>query len=108
MEIPAATQSGVSAMAFAYSRPVIATDVGDLPEVVIDGRTGLTVPPRDGESLADAMEKMLLERRLRDSLALNATRFAQENLSWPVIARSTSETYLRAVKGRERHALSLS
>jgi len=103
-----ATQSGVSAMAFAYSRPVIATDVGDLPEVVIDGRTGLTVPPRDGESLADAMEKMLLERRLRDSLALNATRFAQENLSWPVIARSTSETYLRAVKGRERHALSLS
>jgi len=103
-----ATQSGVSAMAFAYSRPVIATDVGDLPEVVIDGRTGLTVPPRDGESLACAMERMLLEHRLRDALAVNATRFAQENLSWPVIARSTSETYLRAVKGRERQALSLS
>jgi len=92
-----ATQSGVSAMAFACSRPVIATDVGDVPDVVIDGTTGLIVPPRDGNALADAMEKLLVDRRLRDSLAAGATRFATEKLCWSHIADVTGNSYLRAV-----------
>lgn len=91
-----ATQSGVSAMAFACSRPVIATSVGDIPEVVIDGQTGLLVPPRDGNGLADAMEKLLLDRPFRDSLATGAARFAQEKLSWSRIADVTVGVYRRA------------
>lgn len=92
-----ASQSGVSAMAFALSRPVIATRVGDVPESVIDGQTGLLVPPRDAPALADAMEKMLLERSLRDALAAGAARFAKEKLAWPRIAELTCDTYLRAL-----------
>jgi glycosyltransferase involved in cell wall biosynthesis len=92
-----ATQSGVSAMAFGFARPVIATGVGDVPEVVVDGRTGLIVPPRDGNALADAMEKLLVDRRLRDSLATSAARFAKENLSWPRIADATHDVYRRAI-----------
>jgi glycosyltransferase involved in cell wall biosynthesis len=92
-----ATQSGVSAMAFAFARPVIATSVGDVPDVVIDGGTGLIVPPRDGKALADAMEKLLVDRRLRDSLATGAARFAKEKLSWPRIADATHDTYRRAL-----------
>lgn len=95
-----ATQSGVAAMAFAFSRPVIATGVGDVPDVVIDGRTGLLVPPRDGKALADAMERLLVDRALRDSLATGAARFARENLSWPRIADATCETYQRALSSR--------
>jgi glycosyltransferase involved in cell wall biosynthesis len=89
-------------MAFAFSRPVIATDVGGLPDVVIDGQTGLLVPPRDEIALADAMEKLLLDRRLRDSLATGAARFAREKLSWPRIAEVTYETYRTAIDSR-RH-----
>ena len=92
-----ATQSGVSAMAFAFSRPVIATGVGDVTEVVIDGETGLIAPPRDGKALADAMERLLVDRRLRDSLATGAARFAKEHLSWPRIAEATCDTYQRAM-----------
>lgn len=103
-----ATQSGVSAMAFAYSRPVIATCVGDVPEVVIDSRTGLLVPPRDGKALADAMEKLLVDHALRESLASGARRFARENLTWPRIAAATCDTYRRAMSSRraspKRHA----
>ncbi len=91
-----ATQSGVSAMAFAHSRPVIASRVGDVPDVVVDGQTGLIVPPRDGEALADAMEKLLVDRGLRDRLATNAARFAMEKLSWPRIADVTHGAYRRA------------
>ncbi len=91
-----ATQSGVGAMAFAGSRPVIATDVGDVPDVVIDGQTGLIVPPRDGTALADAMEKLLADPRLRDSLATGASRFATEKLSWSSIAEVTEGVYRHA------------
>jgi glycosyltransferase involved in cell wall biosynthesis len=103
-----ATQSGVSAMAFAYSRPVIATQVGDVPEVVIDGQTGLLAPPRDGKALADAMERLLVDRALRESLASGAGRFARENLTWPRIANITCDTYRRAMRSQraspKRHA----
>jgi glycosyltransferase involved in cell wall biosynthesis len=92
-----ATQSGVSATAFAYSRPVIATSVGDVPDVVVDGQSGLIVPPRDGKALANAMEKLLLDPRLRDSFAAGAARSAKEKLSWPHIAEATDGTYRRAM-----------
>jgi glycosyltransferase involved in cell wall biosynthesis len=97
-----ATQSGVCAMAFAHSRPVIATSVGDLPDVVIVGQTGLLVPPRDVKALADAMEKLLVDRELRDSLARGAARTAKEKLSWPRIADMTSGTYHGAINSLSR------
>lgn len=99
-----ASQSGVSAMAFALSRPVIATRVGDVPDVVLDGRTGLIVPPRNAPALADAMEKLLLDRGLRDALAAGAGQFAKEKLSWPRIADLSTDTYLRALAGRPLRA----
>ena len=98
-----ASQSGVGAMAFAHSRPVIATSVGDVPDVVIDGETGLLVPPRDVKALADAMEKLLVERELRDSLARGAARTAKEKLSWPRIADMTDGAYRRAIDTHHAH-----
>jgi glycosyltransferase involved in cell wall biosynthesis len=92
-----ATQSGVGAMALACSRPVIATDVGDVPDVVIDGRTGLIVPPRDENALADAMQKLLADGSLRDSLATGASRFAAEKLCWSHLAELTVGSYRRAI-----------
>lgn len=45
--------------ALALARPVVATAVGGVPSVVIDGETGLLVPPKDPQALADAMAAML-------------------------------------------------
>jgi glycosyltransferase involved in cell wall biosynthesis len=41
------------------SRPMVATEAGGMPEVVIDGTTGLTVPPRDPEALAAAIVRLV-------------------------------------------------
>ena len=49
-------------------RPVVATRVGGLPEVVEDGRQGLLVPPRDPAALADALARLLDDRELRERL----------------------------------------
>jgi glycosyltransferase involved in cell wall biosynthesis len=53
-----ATQSGVQHLAYQFSRPVIATTVGGLPESVIHGETGLLVPPGDVAALAAALDRM--------------------------------------------------
>ena len=50
-----ATQSGVATIAYAYGKPVIATTVGGLPEVVTEGETGYLAPPGDSEALANVV-----------------------------------------------------
>jgi len=99
-----ATQSGVAAIALANSRPVISTAVGDLPDVVIEGRTGLLVPPCDGMALADAMQSLLVDRGLRDALAEGAGQYAAERLSWARIAELTEATYRRAIESHARRS----
>ena len=47
--------------AMAHRRPVIATPVGGTPEVVVDGETGLLVPPRDPAALAGAIRRLVTE-----------------------------------------------
>ncbi len=66
----AASQSGVAYMAFAFDRPVIATRVGALPEVVLDGINGLLVEPRSASALAEAIQK-ISQPGLCASLAAN-------------------------------------
>jgi glycosyltransferase involved in cell wall biosynthesis len=50
-----ATQSGIAQIAYNFDKPVIATDVGGLSEVILDGRTGYVVPPDDASRLAAAI-----------------------------------------------------
>jgi glycosyltransferase involved in cell wall biosynthesis len=58
--------------ALAMGTPVVATAVGGVAEVVHDGENGLLVPPGDPDALAAAMERVLADDELRDSLAAAA------------------------------------
>lgn len=53
-----ASQSGVIPIAYAMDRPVVATRVGGLPEVVFEGETGYLVPPEDAPALAAAIRRV--------------------------------------------------
>ncbi len=52
-----ATQSGIIQIAYNFHRPVIATDVGGLGEVIVDGKTGAMVPPLDPSAIAEAVSR---------------------------------------------------
>jgi len=74
-----ATQSAVATLAAAFGLPAIATRVGGLPEVVIDGETGLVVPPGDPAALAEALARILRDEafrmRLRSGASAQGDRF---------------------------------
>ena len=54
--------------AMACARPIVATNVGGIPEVVVDGETGFLVPPRDPEALAAAIARLVADRGLREKM----------------------------------------
>ncbi len=71
--LPSLSESlGISIIeAYAGKRPVIASKVGGIPELIVDGETGLLVAPGDSYALADSIEKLILDGALRDRLARN-------------------------------------
>lgn len=79
---------GVSALeALAAGRPVVASRVGGLAEVVIDGECGLTVPPGDAPALARALERVLGDPELRARLgAAGPARVASGFLAEQMVA----------------------
>ena len=85
------SQSGVLHLAQGFGKPVIVTDVGGLPEVVDDRKTGLIVPAGDVEALARAMTYLLENDRLRAEMGQRAREMAMQRFSWEAIAKATIE-----------------
>lgn len=54
--------------AMAAGRPVIASRIGGLPDMVVDGETGILIEPDDAPALQTALERLLADRELRDQL----------------------------------------
>ena len=67
--------------AMAHGRPVVASRVGGIPEMVIDGQTGLLVPPATPAALAAAIERLLGDRLLRQKLGQAARARCETHFS---------------------------
>lgn len=93
-----ASQSGVVPIAYAFKKPVIVTNVGSIPEVVDDGITGLIVPPKDVESLANAIIRLLVDKNLRNEMGENAYHKMKNELSWDSIAIKTVKLYSTSIR----------
>jgi len=85
----------------AAGRAVVATAVDGTPEVVIDGKTGFTVPPDDAKRLAEAICCLLREPGLRERMGEEGRRWVMEHFSQEQQIRQTQELYLRAWEQRQ-------
>jgi glycosyltransferase involved in cell wall biosynthesis len=77
-----ATGSGVIPLAYRYGKPVVASSVGGIPEVVTDGVTGFLVPPGDAQALARALCRFQRERPNMTP----AVRDAAQRMTWESLA----------------------
>ena len=65
--------------AMACGLPIIATQVGGLPDMVFPGLNGLLVPAGQPDQLADAIHQLIANPQLRFAMQKNSFRLAQEN-----------------------------
>jgi glycosyltransferase involved in cell wall biosynthesis len=84
--------------AMAHGVPVVASAVGGLLDLVVDGRTGLLVPPGDVPALRAALERLLGDHDLRTRLGREARERARE-FSWELVTRRTIAAYEDALRG---------
>ena len=83
----------VCAEAMAYGRPVVASAVGGFLDLVVDGETGLLVPPGDVAALRQALERLLGDPDLRRRMGEAARERIRERFSWEAVTEATIELY---------------
>jgi glycosyltransferase involved in cell wall biosynthesis len=85
--------------AAAAGRPVVATRVGGVPEVVKDGRTGILVPPGDPVALAEAVTSLLNDPERRSAFGERAARVARDRFSLDRQAERTVALWEDTIRG---------
>jgi len=88
----------VSVEALACGKPVVASRVGGLPEVIIDENLGVLVPPGDCEQLASALLKALSNEWSSDRIG----KYAFDKYDWYKIAQDTVKIYKFATQKNAR------
>ena len=81
------------AEAMAHGRPVVASAVGGLLDLVVHEETGLLVPPRDAVALRSALERLVGNSDLRRQLGAAARDRIREHFSWERFAAETVQAY---------------
>ena len=87
----------VCAEAMAHGKPVVATAVGGLKELVTHARTGLLVEPGDPAALRVAIDFLLGDRALRRRLGANARADVAARFAWPAVTQATLAAYRDAL-----------
>jgi glycosyltransferase involved in cell wall biosynthesis len=81
------------AEAMAHGRPVVASAVGGLLDLVVDGETGLLVPPRDPAALRAGLDRLLGDRELRSRLGAAGRERIRDRFSWEAATDATLAAY---------------
>ena len=79
-----ATQSGIVQIAYGFEKPVIATAVGGLPDVVIDGKTGFLSRTFEAEEIADCIIRFFMENRQQEfarGIREESYKYSWENMT---------------------------
>lgn len=100
--VPSLSESfGVAALeASACGKPVIATSVGGLPEVVKDGETGFIIPPANELALSNKLYELILDENLQKKFGVNGRNLVLEKYSWEKSLDIMEEVY-KTIETRE-------
>lgn len=85
--------SGVVHLAYSFNKPIIATNVGDFEEVIIDNETGYIVKSLDPQEFADKIICAFKNYESVDRMTKNISELNKNKFSWTAIAKKTKELY---------------
>lgn len=86
---------GTSALeAMAAAIPVVATDIGGIPEAVIDGVTGILVSPGDADALADAITKLIQNKSMARKMGEQGRQRVEEHFSVEKMVEGMYDLYI--------------
>ncbi|MBI5842254.1 MAG: glycosyltransferase family 4 protein [Chloroflexi bacterium] len=94
------TQSGALQVAYTFGRPVIATAIGGLPEVVEDGKSGLLTPVQSPEKLAENIVTVVNDQESAARMGAYARHLSETRFSWRTVAKQMVEVYGRFLNSR--------
>ena len=97
--------SNVVLESMAAGAPTVATRVGGTPEAIVDGLTGVLVPPANSSALADAIVHLLKDRDLAAHLGRAARARIADHFSVRRMVRSTEELYIELLERNQRKRL---
>lgn len=98
----AASQSGVLHLAMTVGRAVVASDVGELAQTVVDGTTGVLVPPGDVPALAAALERVLADADLATAMGAAGRERIADTASWSTVAGVLTDALRAALAAGQR------
>jgi glycosyltransferase involved in cell wall biosynthesis len=90
--------------AMAAAKAAVATGVGGVPEVVVDGTTGFLVPPRDRDAMAERLIRLLKDDTLRRRMGEAGRERARERFTVDRMVAATAVVYRSLAAGSARHA----
>lgn len=94
--VAATGTSGVFHLACGFGRPIVASDLPEIRELVAEGAAALLVPPGDVEALHAALVKVLFDEKVAYRMSVQNLRFARRE-SWSVVAQAYEEAYLQLI-----------
>ena len=86
--------------AMAMSKPIVACKVGGVPEVIKDGVTGILVPPKDSQSLAVALQKILNDEPTKISLGMCARKVVEAQFTREAAMKRIQNFYRKVLDDR--------
>ena len=84
--------------AFFLNIPVVATNVGGIPELITHDKTGILVPLDNPDKLADAINNLLFDKIKSEKLTVNANIFLKNNMTWDVVLPKFINFYEKLLK----------
>lgn len=91
------TQSGILQIAYAFGKPVVATDLGGFREAIEDGQNGYLVPLNDTQALAERCIEILIDNEKIKRMGYYSRFLSDTKFSWDSIADKTMEVYKKCL-----------
>jgi len=85
--------------AFFLDVPVIGTNVGGIPELIINNETGILIPSENPDKLSQAVNELLFDKEKAKKLASNANIFVKNNMTWDILLPKYIQFYKDLLNG---------